>query len=54
MIERVGLQHVRQHRLKKLEAEREAWEKELAARAHPVPELTPVILVRLARQGELS
>ncbi len=54
MIERVGLQHVRQHRLKKLVAERGAWEKELAARAHPVPELTPVIFIRLARQGELS
>lgn len=54
MIDRVGLGHVRQHRLKKLDAERDAWEKELAARAHPVPELTPVALVRLARQGELA
>ena len=54
MIERVGLLHVRQHRLQKLQAEREAWEREVAARSHVVPDLTPVVLVRLARKGELK
>lgn len=54
MIERVGLVTVRAHRLQKLQAEREAWERELAARAHVVPELTPIVLVRLARKGELE
>ncbi|HQN09162.1 MAG TPA: helicase-related protein [Thermoanaerobaculia bacterium] len=54
MIERVGLLSVRHHRLQKLQAEREAWEREVTARSHVVPDLTPVVLVRLARRGELK
>ena len=54
MIERVGLLPVRQHRLQKLQVEREAWERALEARSQVVPELTPVALVRLARNGELT
>jgi hypothetical protein len=38
---------VRQHRLKRLEEDEKAWAAELRKREHILPELQPVVLLRV-------
>ncbi|RMG11774.1 MAG: helicase [Deltaproteobacteria bacterium] len=51
---RIGLPQVREHRLAELERERRAWEERMAARQGVLPELAAVLVLRVAREGELS
>jgi hypothetical protein len=44
---RIGLSEVRQHRLKRLDAEEQAWAAELRKREHVLPALQPVMLLRV-------
>src|SRR5262249_38096417 len=44
---RLGLPEVRQHRLKRLEEEEQAWTAELHKREQILPELQPVIFLRV-------
>ena len=44
---RLGLPEVRQHRLKRLDEEERTWATELRKREHILPELQPVILLRV-------
>jgi hypothetical protein len=44
---RLGLPEVRQHRLKRLDEEERAWAAELRKRDQILPELEPVILLRV-------
>jgi superfamily II DNA or RNA helicase len=53
-IARLGLPQVRAHRLARLAAERQAWSAELAAREAALPELTAIVLVRIAPQEHLA
>ena len=46
---RIGLQSVRTHRLAKLEEEERAWRDGLKTQGSPIPELIPVLLVRVER-----
>jgi hypothetical protein len=46
-LNRIGLPEVRQHRLKRLEEEQKAWAEELRKREQVLPELQPVILLRV-------
>ncbi len=46
-LNRIGLPEVRQHRLKRLEEEERAWAEELRKREHVLPQLQPVILLRV-------
>jgi hypothetical protein len=46
-LNRIGLPEVRLHRLRKLEEEQRAWEAELRKRDQVLPELQPVIVLRL-------
>ena len=45
--DRLGLPEVRQHRLKRLDEEERAWAAELRKREQILPELQPVILLRV-------
>ena len=44
---RLGLPEVRQHRLKRLDEEDRTWAAELRKREHILPELQPIILLRV-------
>jgi hypothetical protein len=46
-LNRIGLPEVRQHRIKRLEEEQQAWAAELRKREQILPELQPVILLRV-------
>jgi hypothetical protein len=46
-LNRIGLPEVRQHRLKRLEEEERAWAEELRKREQVLPELQPVVLLRV-------
>ena len=46
-LNRIGLPEVRQHRLKRLEEEEKAWAEELRKREQVLPELQPVIFLRV-------
>jgi SNF2 family DNA or RNA helicase len=46
-LNRIGLPEVRQHRLKRLEEQEKAWAEELRRREQVLPELQPVILLRV-------
>jgi hypothetical protein len=46
-LNRIGLSEVRQHRLKRLEEDEKAWAAELRKREHILPELQPVVLLRV-------
>jgi len=46
-IERIGLPHVRNHRLSLLEQEEERFHEQLERRAQILPEMTPLLLVRV-------
>ncbi len=46
-LNRIGLPEVRQHRIKRLEEEERAWADELPKREQVLPELQPVILLRV-------
>ena len=50
-IERVGLPQVRHHRLRKLEREEAEWTERLEAEESALPELTALLLVRIAPLG---
>lgn len=53
-IDRLGLPQVRAHRLARLAAEEQEWSAELAAREAALPELTAIVLVRIAPQEHLA
>jgi len=53
-IERIGLPQVRKHRLDELEREEADWAAELHARGDALPELTALVLIRVARPGEIA
>src|SRR5690606_22179716 len=44
---RIGLPEVRQHRLRRLEEEERAWAAELSRRERILPELQPVVVLRV-------
>lgn len=46
-LNRIGLPEVRQFRLKRLEGEEKAWAEDLRKREHVLPELQPVVLLRV-------
>ena len=46
-INRIGLPEVRQHRLKRLDEEKKAWAEEMRKREQVLPELQPVVLLRV-------
>jgi hypothetical protein len=46
-LNRIGLPEVRQHRLKRLEEEERAWAEERRKREQVLPELQPVVLLRV-------
>lgn len=46
-LHRIGLPEVRQHRLQRLDEEERAWAAALRKREHILPELQPVILLRV-------
>jgi superfamily II DNA or RNA helicase len=46
-INRIGLPEVRQHRLKRLDEEEKAWAEEMRKREQVLPELQPVVLLRV-------
>jgi len=46
-LNRIGLPEVRQHRLKRLAEEEQVWATELSKREHFLPDLQPVILLRV-------
>lgn len=49
-IERLGLPQVRAHRLNVLATEEQEWSRELVSREAALPELTAIVLVRIAPQ----
>ena len=51
-VERIGLPQVRSHRLRELETEEKAWRQQLAKQDAVLPELTALILLRIASNGE--
>lgn len=51
-IECIGLPEVRCHRSVQLDAEERRWTAEIAARESALPELSAVLLLRVAREGE--
>ena len=53
-IRRVGLEQVKQYRMKELAKEREHWRRRLDELKHATPNLSPVLMVRIARAGELA
>ena len=50
-IERLGLPQVRDFRLRQLAEEEAAWRRDLEAREQGLPELSPILLVEVARIG---
>jgi hypothetical protein len=53
-IERLGLPQVRDFRLGQLADEEAAWRRDVEAREHGLPELSPMLLVAVARAGGAS
>lgn len=53
-IEHIGLPQVRNHRLLELEREEAEWKRRLAEQDPALPELTALILLRIARSGETA
>ncbi|MBK6849134.1 MAG: DEAD/DEAH box helicase family protein [Proteobacteria bacterium] len=53
-IERIGLPQVRDHRLAQLVEEEKTFAADLAARSSALPELSAILVVRVAALGELS
>jgi len=49
VIERVGLPQVRDHRLTQLQQEERAWSEELERKARVLPDLSPLIVIRVER-----
>ena len=54
LISRVGLEQVRDFRMRQLEEERAQWEAKTAARAAALPELNAILMLRVARLGEVG
>ncbi len=52
LISRVGLEQVRDYRMRQLEEERRQWEARTEARAKALPELNAILMLRVARSGE--
>jgi hypothetical protein len=46
-LNRIGLLEVRQHRFKRLEEEKRTWADELRKREQVLPELRPIVLLRV-------
>jgi SNF2 family DNA or RNA helicase len=46
-LNRIGLPEVRQHRIRRLEEEQRAWAEELSKREQVLPELQPIVLLRV-------
>jgi hypothetical protein len=53
-IERIGLPQVRNHRLRELEKEEADWKKRIDEQEAVFPELTPLLVLRVASPGESS
>ena len=53
-IERIGLSAVRKHRLGQLERDQRTWEQHLVEQENALPELSAILLLRVARAGELA
>jgi hypothetical protein len=53
-IEKLGLPQVRDFRLAQLAEEEAAWRRDVEAREHGLPELSPMLLVAVARAGGAS
>jgi hypothetical protein len=53
-IEKLGLPQVRDYRLVQLADEEVAWRRDVEAREHALPELSPMLLVAVARTGGKS
>jgi hypothetical protein len=51
-IERVGLPQVRSHRLAQLEREQHGWTASMSAKEAAVPELSAILLLRVASTGD--
>ena len=47
LLESVGLEQVRAHRLRLLQSEEEAWRLDLARQEQVLPELKPILFVRV-------
>jgi len=52
-IETVGLPQVRRHRLRELQAEQAEWSDRLRRQEAAIPELTAILMVRIAGPGEM-
>ena len=53
-IHRVGLPQVLDHRRRQLAEDKRIWEDRMASQERAVPELVPILLLRVARQAETS
>lgn len=53
-IHRVGLPQVRDHRLRQLAGDKRAWEDRMAEQERAVPELAPILLLRVVSDGGIS
>jgi len=51
-VERIGLPQVRDHRLREIDSEEKAWQQQLTKQDAVLPELTALILLRIASSGE--
>ena len=54
IIERIGLPQVRNYRLAQLEQEERQSNSEMGSKASALPELSAVVLVRVAAGGEIA
>jgi len=52
LISRVGLEQVRDYRMRQLEEERRQWEARTEALAKALPELNAILMLRVAQSGE--
>ena len=50
-IERIGLPEVRQFRMSRCDADESAWQRELQAARQIVPEIRPLLMLRITRRG---
>jgi len=50
-IDKIGLAAVREHRLDELEKEKSEWKRDFEARSHVLPDLMPLIMLRIEGVG---
>lgn len=54
VVRRVGLEQVKQYRLRELAKDRDYWQLRMDELKHAMPDLSPVLILRIARLGELT